>query len=220
VPEPRGPLPRCFDEDKEKPMNKLALTLIAPGMFAATAFATPAMAQDADTKINQVFITEDEECPASTETTITVCGRLEDPYRIPKELRQSGSREAEPFEDRVRTYEMMTDSGIQSCSPTGAGGFTGCTQEMIRKAYGEKAMADSVRFAQLIEEARQERLAEIDEDAAETQARVEELEAAYMRKLEAERAAEDPDSAPLPAPPATTQPDENADEDTADEPQG
>ena len=94
------------------------------------------------------------------------------------------------------------------------------TIKNLRKAYGEKAMADSVRFAQLIEEARQERLAEIDEDAAETQARVEELEAAYMRKLEAERAAEDPDSAPLPAPPATSQPDENADEDTAEEPQG
>lgn len=177
-------------------MNKFALPLIAFG----AAFATPAMAQDEETKINQIFITEDEECPASTETTITVCGRLDDPYRIPKELRQSESRAAEPFEDRVRTYEMMTDSGIQSCSPTGAGGFTGCTQEMIRNAYGEKAAADSIRFAQLIEEARQERLSEIDDDAADTQRRVEELEAAYMRKLEAERAAEDPDSTPLPTP--------------------
>lgn len=197
-------------------MNKLALPLIAPGLLAASALATPAMAQDADTKINQVFITEDEECPASTETTIVVCGRLEDPYRIPKELRQSESRAAEPFEERVRTYEMMTDSGIQSCSPTGAGGFTGCTQQMIREAYGEKAMADSVRFAQLIEEARQERLAEIDDEAADTQARVEELEAAYMRKLEAERAAADPDAAPLPAPPTTEPTDAAADE----EPQG
>ncbi len=177
-------------------MNKFALPLIAFG----AAFATPAMAQDEETKINQIFITEDEECPASTETTITVCGRLDDPYRIPKELRQSESRAAEPFEDRVRTYEMMTDSGIQSCSPTGAGGFTGCTQEMIRNAYGEKAAADSIRFAQLIEEARQERLSEIDDDAADTQRRVEELEAAYMRKLEAERTAEDPDSTPLPTP--------------------
>ena len=187
-------------------MNKFALPLIASGLFAAAGFATPAMAQDADTKINQVFITEDEECPASTETTIVVCGRLDDPYRIPKELRQSGSRQAEPFEERVRTYEMMTDSGIQSCSPTGSGGFTGCTQQMIQQAYGEKAMADSARFAQLIEEARQERLSEIDDEAAETQRRVEELEEAYMRKLEAERAAEDPDSAPLPAPPAVPQP--------------
>lgn len=200
-------------------MNKLALPLIAPGIMAVSLFAAPAMAQDADTKINQVFITEDEECPASTENTIVVCGRLEDPYRIPKELRQSESRAAEPFEERVRTYEMMTDSGIQSCSPTGAGGFTGCTQQMIRQAYGEKAMADTVRFAQLIEEARQERLSEIDEEAAETQRRVEELEAAYMRKLEAERAAEDPDAAPLPAPPATSRPDEDVGQDTVEEPQ-
>lgn len=196
-------------------MTKFALPLIAPGLLAAAAFAAPAQAQDETTKINQVFITADEECPASTETTITVCGRLEDPYRIPEELRQSGSREAQPFEARVRTYEMMTDTGIQSCSPVGSGGFTGCTQEMIRQAYGEKAMADTVRFAQLIEDARQERLSEIDEDAAETQRRVEELEEAYMRKLEAERAGEDPDAAPLPAPAATTGPEEE----TAAEPQ-
>lgn len=196
-------------------MTKLAFPVTLPFIALAAAFATPAMAQDEATKINQIFITEDEECPASTETTITVCGRLDDPYRIPKELRQTDSRAAEPFEDRVRTYEMMTDSGIQSCSPTGPGGFTGCTQEMIRKAYGEKAAADSVRFAQLIDDARQERLSEIDDEAADTQRRVEELEAAYMRKLEAERAAGAPDSEPLPAPGPTPATDSAAD----DEPQ-
>lgn len=196
-------------------MTKLALPVTLPFIALAAAFATPAMAQDEDTKINQIFITADEECPASTATTITVCGRLDDPYRIPKELRQTESRAAEPFEDRVRTYEMMTDSGIQSCSPTGAGGFTGCTQEMIRNAYGEKAAADSIRFTQLIEGARQERLSEIDDEAADTQRRVEELEAAYLRKLEAERAAGDPDSEPLPAPAPTPATDSAAD----DEPQ-
>ncbi|MXP10894.1 hypothetical protein [Pseudoblastomonas halimionae] len=181
-------------------MQKPTIVLAPAALAIGLAFASPAMAQDESTKINQVFITEDEECPQSTETTIVVCGRLEDPYRIPKELRGASGPQAEPFEERVRSYEIMTDTGIQSCSPVGAGGFTGCTQEMIRQAYGEKAVADSVRFAQLIEEARAERLSEIDEDAAETQRRVEELEAAYMRKLEAERRGEDPDAEPLPAP--------------------
>lgn len=193
-------------------MKIIALPLIVSGLAFGSALATPAMAQDENTKINQVFITEDEECPQSTETTIVVCGRLEDPYRIPEPLRQSGSRAAEPFAERVSSYEIMTDTGIQSCSPVGSGGELGCTQELIRKAYGERAGADSVRFAQLIEQARAERLSTIDEEAAETQARVEALEAEYMRKLEAERRGEDPDAAPLPQPEADN-PDLDAEED-------
>lgn len=44
-----------------------------------------------------------------------------------------------------------------------------------------------MRFAQLIEEKRQERLSTIDQDAADEQARVEQLERAYLEGLEAER---------------------------------
>ena len=76
--------------------------------------------------------------------------------------------------------------------------------EMIEAAYAERANSSDLRFAELIEEERAQRLAAIDEDAAATQARVEELEEAELqRRREAQ-------SAPIPgeevdpsAPPAT-----------------
>jgi len=55
-----------------------------------------------------------------------------------------------------------------------------------------------VRFSQLIEQARAERLSTIDTEAAAEQSRVEQLEKAYMEKLERERAAPLPGEAVAP----------------------
>ena len=79
-----------------------------------------------------------------------------------------------------------------SCSATGIGGATGCTQEMIRNAYADKNAAPSVRFGALIAAARAERLSTLDASAAEEQARVEALEKEYMERLERERASDAP----------------------------
>ena len=176
---------------------KHRLALLAP----LAVLAAPAAAQDADTKVSQVYITEDEECPASTADTIVVCGVLEDPYRIPPALRQDDSENVS-WASRVSRLETVGESGIMSCSATGSGGITGCTQKMIEAAYRDRQEADAVRFGQLIEEQRAERLSEIDAEAAETQARVEELERQYLERLEAQRAAPvgdevvDPDAPP------------------------
>ena len=175
--------------------------------------AVPAVAQDSDTKVAQVYITEDEECPASTADTIVVCGVLEDPYRIPPALRDEPDGDNVSWAARVSRLETVGAAGTMSCSPTGTGGITGCTQKMIEAAYRDRAEADSIRFGQLIEEQRAERLSTIDAEAAETQARVEELERRYLERLEAERGAPigeevvDPDAPPalgdrtIPAPP-------------------
>ena len=58
---------------------------------------------------------------------------------------------------------------------------------MIRNAYADKDASPSVRFGQLIEAARAERLATIDQTSAEEQARVEAIEKEYMERLEKER---------------------------------
>lgn len=172
-------------------MTLRSLTLASLSVFAA-AYGAPLLAQDADTAVNIVYITENEQCPASTDEVITVCGILEEQYRIPKSLRQSTGPGNDSWADRVREFQTVGDFGTNSCSPAGAGGFTGCTQELIAKAYEDRANAPGRRFGQIIDEARQERLSTIDEAAAAEQARVEQIEREYQQRLERERAGGDP----------------------------
>ena len=136
-----------------------------------------------------VIVYGDDECPASTNGEITVCARKSEGerYRIPPTLRTSDSPQNQAWTERVERYEMIGDFGILSCSPAGAGGELGCTQQMINAAYGEKEESSDIRFGQLIEAARAERLSTIDAEAAAEQERVEALERAYMEKLERER---------------------------------
>ncbi|MDZ4307450.1 hypothetical protein [Allopontixanthobacter sp.] len=162
-----------------------AALLAAPALIAGFA-ASPAAAQDAaGDQVNMVIVYGDDACPVSTEEVITVCARKNENerFRIPENLRTSDDPANTAWAERAESFEMVGAFGAFSCSPTGAGGFTGCTQQMIKAAYGEKDEASGIRFAQLIAAARAERLSTIDEEAAETQARVEVLEKAYMDKL-------------------------------------
>lgn len=185
---------------------------LAPFGLLLASFSTPLLAQDAETAVNIIYITEDEQCPASTEDVITVCGVLEEQYRIPRSLRQTTGPGTESWADRVREFQTVGESGIMSCSPVGVGGFTGCTQELIAKAYADRANAPGQRFSQIIEAARAERLGTIDEAAAAEQARVEQIEAEYEARLERERqggdAAPPPPAATSEAPLTITLPDE------------
>lgn len=181
-----------------------AATLLASAVIASP----PVAAQDvAGDRVNMVIIYGDDACPESTEAEITVCARKaeDERFRIPETLRQSDSGDNVAWAQRVESFETVGASGTLSCSPAGAGGITGCTDQMIKAAYAEKANASSIRFGQLIEEARSERLSSIDAEAADEQARVEVIEKEYMERLERERAAELPDeiaadAEPLPDP--------------------
>ncbi|MDG6079507.1 hypothetical protein E3U23_09905 [Erythrobacter litoralis] len=193
-------------------MLKFAL----PAALAATGLAVPAAAQQSvetgDDSYNMVIVYGDDACPESTADVIVVCARKAEGerYRIPEALRYSDNPANQSWAERVESFEMVGAFGTMSCSPVGAGGFSGCTQEMIREAYADKDAAPTVRFSQIIENIRQDRLATIDEDAAATQRDVEMIEREYMQRLERERAAELPDEAgqtpptgePLAVPPA------------------
>lgn len=179
-------------------MNRLfPASLLALG--SALAFAAPAAAQDAAGEtVNMVIVYGSDACPPpSNENEITVCARKNEGerYRIPEDLRTSGDPENTAWTRRVESYEMVGSFGTMSCSPTGAGGFTGCTQQMLDQAYGEKATSTAIRFSQLIAAAREDRLSAIDQDAAAEQQRVEQIEREYMERLERERAGETPDEA-------------------------
>lgn len=170
-------------------MTKLFNTA-ATALGLALVVASPAAAQDkAGDKVNMVIAYDESECPEAGSNEIVVCEILVEAerYRIPSNLRESSSPENVARNGEVRTLRYITESGAMSCSPAGAGGFTGCTQKFIDNAYAEKDEAETIRFGQLIEEARQERLSTIDDDAADEQLRVESIEREYLERLERER---------------------------------
>jgi len=187
------------------------LAIVAP--FAALAFAQPVLAQEetggGGERVNMVIAYSEDECPEATvEGEIVVCEILVEAerYRIPSNLRFSDSPENQSWSRRVDKIRYIGEFGTMSCSPAGAGGITGCTQQFIDAAYADRAEGENVRFGQLIEEARQERLSTIDAAAAAEQERVEQIEREYLERLERERAQPLPGEEELPATLPATQP--------------
>lgn len=182
--------------------NLSRLALVAP--FAALALASPAAAQDqAGDRVNMVIAYDESECPEpASDSEIVICEILveADRFRIPSNLRYSDSPENVSRTRQIESIRYIGAFGTLSCDPAGAGGFTGCTEQFIDRAYAEKEGAESVRFSQLIEEARQDRLSTIDGDAAAEQERVEQIEREYLDRLERERNAPLPGDSELPAP--------------------
>jgi hypothetical protein len=190
--------------------------LLAPAALVSAAVlagASPAAAQSADEKINMVIAYSADECPVAKPGEVVICEILveADRYRIPSNLRYSDNPANRSLARQVEEIKYVGDFGAMSCSPAGAGGFTGCTQKFIEAAYKDKAEEDGIRFGKLIEEARAERLSTVDAEAAAEQERVESIEREYLQRLERERAAELPGEAALPAP-------QPAPEDASDKP--
>lgn len=192
--------------------SKISLTL------CALALAVPAASQDEvgpsapDEKINQLIVYGDDVCPTSTGDEIVVCARLGEGerYRIPTLLRTDpNDLQNQAWLGRVQAYEYVAASGTMSCSPSGAGGFTGCGLGEINKAYAEKAQDPGITFGRLIAAERAKRLAGIDAEAAEVEERTKEFEqgraereARLQAELDAKEAAEQSaaDAEPLPEP--------------------
>lgn len=187
-------------------MLRLAFTLAT----AALAVAHPLAAQDAaGDKVRMVIVYGEDAAPTPQGDEIVVVARMPeaDRFRIPEGLRYSENPVNDAWINRVEKLEFVGASGTLSCSAVGAGGSTGCTQEMIRNAYADKKASPSVRFGQLIAAARAERLSTIDQSSAEEQARVEAIEKEYMARLQQEREAEVPAGQPaLPTPPVPQTP--------------
>ncbi len=172
-------------------MRRFAKRLLA-AMATLLAFnPAAAMAQNApQERINQLIVYGDDACPPSTADEITVCARKDEAerFRIPKILRGSGLSPAnEAWTERVRAYETVGATGVNSCSPVGTGGDTGCLTRLINNAFAEKANAPDVAFGELIAEERARRLATIDAAAAAEQSRVEEVEREYFARQQAEQ---------------------------------
>jgi len=175
-------------------MKKFLLS--AAALSGAGLLAVPAQAQDQPgDRVNQLVIYGDDPCPPSTDNEIVVCARKDENerYRIPETLRggELGEAKNQAWSERVRSYEYVGKSGTSSCSPVGAGGFTGCTQQLLHQAYAEQGIDDTVNWGQLIEEERQKRLSRIDAEADAVEERVLEIEADRAAREEAAEAARD-----------------------------
>ena len=152
------------------------MKLPAAATAALLAFAAPASAQPpaagaapAEARINQLIVYGKDRCPPSTDEEITICVVLDENerYRIPPQLRgDPQAPENQAWGSRAVELQYVGRSGIGSCSPAGAGGATGCFNEIVRQARAERAGRSEVNWNALIEKARQERLGRIDADAA------------------------------------------------------
>lgn len=120
--------------------KSLFSAVAAAGIVGFVAFpATPAEAQR--TRISEIIVYGTDPCPRSTDDDIVVCARKpeSDRFRIPEDLREGGSLQSRTaWAERARSLETYGRTGINSCSPVGPGGYTGCSQQLIDQAFRER----------------------------------------------------------------------------------
>lgn len=190
-------------------------------LLAGSAAAMPAAAQDGPVdvdKINQVIVYGDDKCEQSSPDEIVVCNRLPETerYRVPPMLRGNPlDVRNEAWANKVVALERVGRFGTDSCSPTGLGGFTGCTQALVAGAKAERKAADKTDWQAMIADERAKRIAGIDAASNEVEAAVvaeekalaerqkaaEELERQASGQAPVPAAPDEADAAPLPTPP-------------------
>ena len=190
-------------------------------ILAGSTVALPAAAQDGPVdvdKINQVIVYGDDKCEQSSPDEIVVCNRLPETerYRVPPMLRGNPlDVRNEAWANKVVALERVGRFGTDSCSPTGLGGFTGCTQALVAGARAEQKAADKTDWQAMIADERAKRIAGIDAAANEVEAAVvaeekalaerqkaaEELERQASGQAPMPAAPDEADAQPLPVPP-------------------
>ena len=115
----------------------LAASAAAVGGFAA--LPAPAVAQQGN--IAEIIVYGSDPCPRSTDDQVVFCARRPEGerYRIPEKLRPSGTRQqTEAWANKARTIETVGATGINSCSPVGPAGTTGCLTRVINEARNQR----------------------------------------------------------------------------------
>jgi len=119
--------------------------LFAAALFGAlTVLPTAPAAASEDWVVRDVFGTE--KCPTSNGEEIVVCRRLpeSEKYRIPKDLREAAKGAGPPgWAQRVQALEYVGAGGVNTCSPVGSGGYSGCFSQLMSQARAERKAAKS-----------------------------------------------------------------------------
>jgi hypothetical protein len=122
---------------------KAAVFLVA----AAGALAAAAPPAQHET-ISRIVVYGNDPCPRGAGgEEIVVCARKPDSerYRIPKALRGAPSHapSRQSWSNRAIDLEYSGQGGIQSCSPVGSGGASGCYAKIVSAARAERRQAAS-----------------------------------------------------------------------------
>jgi hypothetical protein len=124
-------------------MSKLMISLGA-GAAIAAGFAMPVepvAAQAAQGNVAEIVVYGNDPCPRSTDDQVVVCARRPESerYRIPEKYRQTGPKQArEAWANKAHSLETVGSTGINSCSPVGPAGYTGCLTKVINSARQER----------------------------------------------------------------------------------
>jgi hypothetical protein len=92
--------------------------------------------------VSEVIVYGNDPCPRSADDEVVVCARKPETerYRIPERFRTSGPPQTrEAWANKARALETVGATGINSCSPVGPAGFTGCLTQVIRQAQAESS---------------------------------------------------------------------------------
>jgi hypothetical protein len=128
-----------WSKERNAKMTKILSGAAATALAAGLLFAVPATGQKSS--VSEIIVYGTDPCPRSTDDEVVVCARKPESerYRIPEKLRQGGSLQSrESWARRAMAIETYGKTGINSCSPVGPAGFTGCTQKLINEAFEER----------------------------------------------------------------------------------
>jgi hypothetical protein len=119
------------------------LSLVALALtIAGLAGVHPAAAQSG---IARLTVYGNDPCPRSQGDEIVVCARQPESerYRVPKVLRDAAKNGVQSWGERAESLEYVGASGTASCSPAGAGGWTGCQSKLLSQARAERKQRKS-----------------------------------------------------------------------------
>ena len=122
-------------------MTRLMIALSGAAALTAGAAALPAPAEAQANSVSEIIVYGNDPCPRSTDDQVVVCARRPEAerYRIPPNMRTSGTpQEMQSWAVRSKSLETTGATGINSCSPVGPAGYTGCLEKLIREAHGER----------------------------------------------------------------------------------
>jgi len=120
-------------------MKSLILLALLAAALPQTATAQPS-ASDSE-KVRQLIVYGTDPCPRGSGDDVVVCARRPESerFRIPKAMREpEETPDSESWANKAERLEMVGKTGIQSCSPVGPGGATGCLQQFINQAREER----------------------------------------------------------------------------------
>jgi hypothetical protein len=121
----------------------LATAALLTGLVAPQPLFAQSQASDSTSggsKMAEIVVFGNDPCPRSTDDEVVVCTRVPESYRyrMPEAYRPSGTyQQRQAWANKAKSIERVGRTGIQSCSPVGPAGYTGCMQQMIDEARAE-----------------------------------------------------------------------------------